>query len=286
MGRYASQLHRRLASKPNGLLTKDLKKSPGEPLPVGVADIETLIKKGHDPIHAAYVSMQQLSSLFAEGVAELSEMKSWAGTVEKAATEYRPDGPPISPLTRSYFWLWALYDLCIGKSADTLGHCQIAANDLIQMNVHQLEALKNLAASRMGIYEHIGFEGPHIRLRELFTNEHLICHCTSGYQGNEGELWYVRLVPPLEPEVAIYWVSMTTPYVLLGASKADWTAFLKRTVVQLDRPNERTRLHYLLKYGLSPNYWNEFVFTAFHHYQFDAVFLTGIPDVKASLPHA
>ena len=102
----------------------------------------------------------------------------------------------------------------------------------------------------------------------------------------KGELWYVRLLPPLEPQLARYWIAMTTPYILLDASKADWIAFLKRTMLQCEGPNEPKRLYNLLKFGLDPNYWNEFVFKAYHHYQADAVFLTGIPDMKATLPHA
>ena len=38
-----------------------------------------------------------------------------------------PSGPPISPLTRSFFTAWAFYDLLIGAS-DTLGTCLIDAN--------------------------------------------------------------------------------------------------------------------------------------------------------------
>ena len=114
----------------------------------------------------------------------------------------------------------------------------------------------------------------------------MTCHCPTGYTGKKGELWYVRLLPPLEPDHAIYWIAMTTPYVLIGASKSDWTAFLKRTMLQCDGPNDPTRLHNLFKYGLDPNYWNEFVFKSYHHHQHDAAFLTGIPDMEATLPHA
>jgi len=88
--------------------------------------------------------------------------------------------------------------------------------------------------------------GAWVDLRELITNNNLTCHCPTGYTGKKGELWYVRLLPPLEPDHAVYWVAMTTPYVLLGASKADWVAYLKRAMVQSDGPNDATRLHYLL----------------------------------------
>ena len=196
-----------------------------------------------------------------------------------------PAGPPMSPLTASYFWMWALYDLRIGNSTDTMAYCQIAANDVIQMNPDQLRAAKNLEQSSMGIYEHVGMEGPHIQLLELITNDLFVCHCPTGYAGKEGELWYVRLLPPLEPELATYWVAMTTPYILIDASKADWIAFLKRAMLQFKDRNERTRLRNLLKHGPEPNYWNEFVFKAYHHPQQDAIFLAGIPDLKSSLPH-
>lgn len=286
MGNYAKRLHKKLLSKAAGLPTKSPQRRPGEPLPGGVTDIETMIKDGYDPIHAAYLFVQQMSSHFAEGVSELPEMNAWAQAVTEAEEEYMPSGPPMSPLTRSYFWMWALYDLRIGKSTGTLSYCQIAANDVILMNPHQLDACKKLEASRMGIYEHVGREGPHIRLRELITNNLFICHCPAGYVGKEDELWYVRLAPPLEPELAIYWIAMTTPYVLTEASKSDWLVFLKRAMIQFDGANESTRLHHLMKYGPETHYWNEFVFKAYHHHQADAIFLAGIPDVKATLPHA
>jgi hypothetical protein len=73
--------------------------------------------------------MQQMTSHFAECVFHLPEIEAWTRAVEKAEDEYLPAGPPMSPLTRSYFWMWALYDLRIGKSTDTLAYCQIAAND-------------------------------------------------------------------------------------------------------------------------------------------------------------
>ena len=286
MGEYAKRLHRRMASKAGSLPTKEPKRRPGELLPGGIKDIPTLIKEGLDPIHAAYVFMQNFTSQFAEGISRFPEMKAWANIVEKAEDEYMPSGPPMSPLTGSYFWTWALYDLRIGKSTDTVAYCQIALNDVIQMNPHQLEAAKKLEASRMGIYEHIGREGRYIRLKELIPDHQLICSCPSGYRGRRGDLWYVRLPPPLEPELGTFWVAMTTPYILIETSKVDWIAYLKRTMVHCEGSNEATRLHYLMKFGLEPNYWNEFVFKGYCNYQQDAVFLTGIPDIESSLPHA
>lgn len=102
-------------------------------------------------------------------------------------------------------------------------------------------------------------------------------------RGTTGELWYVRLLPPLLPDLAHYHVAFTTPYILM-ASQNEWSQFLRRALV--GSVNEATGLHRFFKYGPDPNSWNEFVFKAYHHHRSDAIFLAGIPDLKATLPHA
>ena len=286
MGDISKKLHRKLASKSGNLPTKVPKRRPGEPLPGGFRDIEMLIKDGLDPVHAGYVYIQQMSSYFAEGVSQLPEMKSYAKLAGDAEEEYMPSGPPMSPLTGSYFTCWAFYDLRFGKDGDTIAKCQIEANDLVLLNPDQLDVLKKLSESRMGIYEHIGFADGFVRLRELITGDEFSCLCTSGYKGRSGELWYVRRLPPLMPELATFHVLFTTPYILIESTKDDWMQFLKRTLLKADGNDDRERLHQLLKFGLSTNYWNEFVFQAYHHHQAQAIFLSGIPDLKATLPHA
>ena len=286
MGDISKKLHRKLASKSGNLPTKVPKRRPGEPLPGGIRDIEMLIKDGLDPVHAAYVYIQQISSHFAEGVSQLPEMKLYAKLAGDAEEEYMPSGPPMSPLTGSYFTCWAFYDLRFGKDGDTIAKCQIEANDLVLLNPDQLDVLKKLSESRMGIYEHIGFADGLVRLRELITGDEFSCLCTAGYKGKSGELWYVRRLPPLMPELATFHVLFTTPYILIESTKDDWMQFLKRTLLKADGNDDHERLHQLLKFGLSTNYWNEFVFQAYHHHQAQAIFLAGIPDLKVTLPHA
>jgi len=245
--------------------------------------IEKFIQDGLDPIHAVYAFVHQIMSFFSEGVSELPEMDKFADLVAKAEEEYLPSGPPMSPLTTSYFTTWASYDLRFAGT-DSICKCLIEANDVVRMNPDQLDALQKLAASRMGIYEHVGIEGAHIRLRELVTDTEFICHNASGYRGRVGELWYIRLLPPLLPDLARYHIGFTTPYILVGANKADWTAYLKKQF--FGTSGAQKALHDLMKYGLTINHWNEFIFQAYHHHQIDAIFLAGLPDVKGSRPHA
>ena len=285
MGNISKRLHRKLARQSGNLPTKAPTRRPGEPLPGNVKDVQTLINEGLDPIHAVYAYIQQLTSHFAERVSLFPEMKSYAKAIARAEEEYLPSGPPMSPLTRSFFTTWAFYDFRIGGTGNAVAECQTDANDVLLMNSDQLEALKNLQSSRMGIYEHGGVENDKIRLRELITDQEFSCHCGSGYTGQPGELWYARLLSPLLPEHADYHIVFTTPYILIHSTRGDWGDFLSRSILPY-KSNTRQALYRLLKYGPEPQYWNEFVLKAYHHHQSDAIFLAGVPDLQDSLPHA
>lgn len=286
MGEPSKRLHQRLAGRRASTEKRGKRRRPGEPLPGDIKGIETLINEGYDPVHAAYASLQQSTAHFAERVSQFPEVGEWTNAVAEAEDEYLPSGPPMSPLTGSFFWTWALYDLRIGKSSDTMASCQMGLNDLFRFNPHQMKAMQNLSRSRMGIYEHVGMAGRHVRLKELLTDEEFVCLCTAGYSGRRGELWYVRLLPPLEPEQAPYHITFTTPYILIEASKDDWLSYLQRTLAVRRHGESREALRWLMKHGPEPLYWHEFVFLAYCRHQSDAVFLAGIPDLKATLPHA
>jgi hypothetical protein len=237
-----------------------------------------------DPLHAVYVAVQNVTSLFAQRVSRYPEFEPYYQVVAKSDEEYQPSGPPMSPLTGSYFTTWAFFDLRFGPEHETIGTCLLDAGELVGMAPDVTEAIHLMSGTRMGIYEHAGTQGGQTRLRELITGDEFECYVPAGYPGRQGELWFVRLCPPIEP--VAYHVALTTPYILMDFGKADWTAYLSKSLIGLTAPEKRRRLHELLKYGREPNQWNEFIFQAYHHHQFDAIFLTGLPDVRGSLPHA
>jgi hypothetical protein len=57
-------------------------------------------------------------------------------------------------------------------------------------------------------------------------------------------------------------------------------------MVGIKASSEPEALHWLLMFGPRMNYWNEFVFLAYHNQQANAIYLSGIPDLKSTLPHA
>jgi len=258
-------------------------------LPKDVKSFKALVRSGHHPLHAIYIAAQNFTSFFAEEVSQFSELDSYWQIYDPAQKEYMPGGPPLSPLTNSFFTTWAFFDLRFGPDQETIGTCLLDVSDLLRIDLVMVETIRRFQDSRMGIYEHVGTEDGRSRLRELVTNNEFICHVPSGYQGKPGELWYVRLCsPPLD--VVDFHIAVTTPYILIGTSKADWTAYLNKSL--LGSSDKKKALYEFMKFGKAARSprpdesWSEFVFQAYHHHQFEAIFLTGLPDVKGSLPHA
>ena len=235
-----------------------------------------------DPLHTVYLAVQHAASIFAERVSVLDEFEPYYEIVVKAEDEYMPSGPPMSPLTRSYFTTWAFFDLRFGPYKETMAKCLLNAGTMLGFDAKVMDAIRTCSESRMGIYELEKHKGSRCLLRELVTEEQVECYVPSGYQGRVGELWYGRILPPIRP--VKYYVFLTTPYVLLNFGKVDWTAYLNKSLLDLKVP-PGMRLAHFLKHGREPNQWNEFVFQAYHHHQSDAIFLTGLPDVPGSLPH-
>ena len=118
MGEISRRLHRKLTKlAPPG--ARDVPPKgwrPQEPAP----DIPKLIAEGYDPVHAAYIFVHHITSVFSENVSRFPEMRTYAKEVGNAEEEYMPSGPPMSPLTTSYFTSWAFFDHRIGKTTDTL----------------------------------------------------------------------------------------------------------------------------------------------------------------------
>lgn len=249
----------------------------------GVHDVEGLVEQGYDPNHATYIWIQNLASWFAERMTELPEFDSYCKIISKAEDEYMPDGPPISPLTRSFFTAWAFFDVRFGRNRESIGSIMIDLAPQIGMDAVSAKALRQFQSSRMGVYEHAGLAGSKIRLRELWTDKELVCHVPVKHRGKKGELWFTRLCPSVT-ELTDYHVVWGTPYILKQTTKKDWIEFLNRSLLKVK--DKEAGLHRFLKYGRGVNYWNEFVFAAYCGHTREAVFLTGVPDIRSSLPHA
>ena len=254
-----------------------------EDLQETVASEEELAKL--HPAHALYAYAQNQAGVLSEQMTQSPAMSRFVDLVGNAEEEYLPSGPPMSPLTTSYFTCWALFDACIGASRETIGTCTIAMASEIGLAPHLLRLIKAMQESRMGFYVLQGFEADCAVLREMVTGIECRAIVPSGHRGDQGELWLVRVLPPPMPGSSPH-VVFTTPYLILRPGPEEWIAYFARTLPKIDPANTQRAYKILMKYGPERNYWNDYIFEAYVNHRTEVVFIAGLPDVEESRPHS
>ena len=249
-----------------------------------------------DPLHAVYVYGQNKLSVIVEQLAELPVMSELTEAYTLAEQKYMPSGPPMSPLTQSYFCCWGFFDLCVGKMRESFGSIAIEVCKFLGVDQGLIRIFKKMESSRMGFYVHEGFCGQHVMLREFMTGKKIKAIVPSGYGGRPGEIWLVRIMPePFEELRMGYSVVFTTPYII-GMVKeklfyqvsdhTEWQAFFERAIPKSGKKDDTAAYEQFMKYGLSRDYWNEYIFEAYVNHNQGAILLTGFPDIPLSRPHS
>ncbi len=249
--------------------------------------LRDLLAKGYDPAHAAYIYAQNFASFLSEQMSSMKELRQFAGIVGEAEDDYLPSFPPQSPVTTSHFTMWALFDVLFGQSHETIGTCLLRLARDMPFPGWLVDAIGAMQTSRMGFYVHDGFEDRFVRLREIDGEDVKLCHTASGYKGAEGQIWFGRLVPPMNNLVK-YHIVFTTPYIMTQTTETMISAYIKREIKRVAGRRLARGMDardFVLKHGPSPNHWNEYIFCAYSNYMNDAVFIAGVPDDAESLPH-
>ncbi len=250
----------------------------------------------YDPVHGMYIYGQNQLSVLIEQLAELPMLEPLTDAYAEAQDDYMPSGPPISPLTKSYFCGWGYFDLHAGAHRETLGTVTIELCKFFKVDAGLIRIFEIMQQSRMGMYLHEGISGRYVLLRELITHREIRAISPSGYHGRPGEIWFARVLPaPFDHEQLDYSVVFTTPYVagklkdkqtFSRMTAQDWVAYFERNLDQTGFDDQELAYAFLMKYGLSRNYWNEYIFLAYLNHQPDIICLAGFPDMPSSLPHS
>ena len=232
------------------------------------------------PVHAMYVNAFNVASVISERISELKPMAPFVDLISEADETYLPQGPPMSPLTGSYFNSWALFDACVGPANETIATIILDLAGVFGMDPEWERLIRLLQQSRMGVYLHRGVENGLAILEEPITG--IVHHglVPAGYLGQKDELWFVRVLPPPTPggEEAVVHI---TPYVLIRPGLREWLTYFGRAIAPnftvADYENH-------MKFGPSRNYWNEFIVEAYVNNRKEVIYLAGVPDIPESLP--
>jgi hypothetical protein len=237
------------------------------------------------PLHARYVAVQNQISVMCEQLLALPQLARLAKVLSDAEDTYLPSGPPMSPLTSSYFFYWSTFDAAVGIRRETLGTCLIALLKHLGSDPEFVRLVEIMQGSRMGLYLRLRVEDECVWLRDLGTGLDMSCLVPAGYLGRPEEVWLARVFPPPSAEFRDS-IVMTTPYVIVHPRAPDWYTFLERTLPKLKYSTPHETYERLMKYGLSLNYWNEYIFEAYAGAKTSAIFLRGLPDIDLSRPHS
>jgi len=100
--------------------------------------LDAIIKKykdePSDPLHQYYVCGQHILSMFAELKSPLAQMQQYTKEIIRSEDDYQPSGPPISPLTNSYFTLWSFLDFVFGRNKETIASCLLDSFDALELS--------------------------------------------------------------------------------------------------------------------------------------------------------
>lgn len=249
-----------------------------------------------DIAHAAYCYAQNQLSILIEQMIELPPLKKLATAYDTAMDVYTPGYPPMSPITKSYFTCWASFHLATeGAKKETMTSIAVDFCRFIQVDISLLSLYENMEQSRMGIYRHMGCEGEFVHLTELVTHKNIKAIRTTNFEGQPGELWFVRILPPpFDTPHLDHHVVFNTPYVLVANTKYEhaehsvedeWLCYFDRVLPATGIEDQGDAYEHLMRYGLTSTYWLEFVFLAYINYMEGAIFIGGYPDIRESLPH-
>jgi len=249
-----------------------------------------------DPLHALYSYGQNQMSVLAEQLSALPMFSKISKLAVAAEDEYMPSGPPMSPLTMSYFSYWEFFDLSVGKKRESFGTVGISLYESLGVDIGLVNILRVMQQSYMGVFILEDCRHRVFRFRELITNNSIEAIVPSGYVGKKGEVWFCRILPPLQEILPMtYSIVLTTPYVVGMLERRGWSAksaeslwksYFDRHLKSGNEDDRKSAYRQLMKYGVETNYWNEYIFLGYCGYEKEVIFLAGVPDIPSSLPHA
>lgn len=243
-----------------------------------------IIKSGYEPNLRVYTNCQNLLSVFAEEITLHRDFRSYNKRILNVENRYLPSFPPMSPVTNAYFAYWTLCDFQFGKNKETMTSIFADVGAVKGFGEEEISVSNALKDSCMKFYLHMGFENGFLLLKDILTERVSRCISNSGYNGLEGEIWFVRMVPNID-KIHDFQVVLTTPYIILRNSEVDWISFFQRQGIEQGDPEMELKYQRFMKNNPTLNYWMEYLLDAYVNFKPHSIMLTGIPDISGSKPH-
>ncbi len=244
--------------------------------------VDALVEKGHDPQHAMYLSAQNILSTLIQSICVLKEFDKLNKVVETAEEQYSPSWPPMSPISNSCHFTWSCFDVRVGLDKESYLTCLLDLRRTLGLSDFMCHIFTLFDASRLGVYEVVEHSGTKVLLEEIYTRKRYRCISASPPEGCIGQLWLVRILPPITDHFDDFTV-FTSPYVLTD-KKTAWLQFFDRSFIKGGLASKQGYENFM-ECGLSHFYWVEYIFQAYSAHTAVSIDLSGFPDKGESRPH-
>ena len=201
--------------------------------------------------------------------------------------EYMPSGPPMSPITRSFFSSWMILDALINENV-TLGTLYSRYIHEKKVMLYTAQAMDHLNESSVTVYQVTGGDLRKTILwdilgkRELVASISIYDYSLASYEPAVGDVWYTRILPPLQGCSLDCYSVFGTPIIFRKTTRVDWENFFLRR--QAGKSEALNGISNFIKHGNSFGYWLEFVFQTYIGHTREVIFAEGLPDMKDSRP--
>lgn len=232
-----------------------------------------------DPAFLIYMQVVEFILMIATLLSSHPSLKKNMIWLQKIENKYRSDDL-LGCVTDSYFNFWRLFDLQIDESGETIATLCLSIAEYLGNYQEELQDLAIKACNtRMGLYVNIGEKDGNLLLREILTNKEIEAICPTIYQGQEGEIWFVRIFPPVEEDQPS--IIMTTPYIIMETTEEEWINFFKRIGLSRDSIEWEKALEGFMKHGPKPDYWLKYISEkSIPSEEEDCIFIWGLPKVR------
>ncbi len=198
--------------------------------------------------------------------------------------EYMPSGPPMSPITKTFFSSWMALDALINEKF-TLGLLFSRYIQEKKVMGYAAKAMDNLNDSFVSLYQVVGGDLKKtilwdiVEKREIEASIPIYDYSVATYSPAIGEVWYARILPPLNEEQFVHTV-LGTPLIFRHTTRDDWEGYLSRRIAGKDQSTEGLKKHF--KHGDTFGSWLEFVLQTYVNHTREVIFAQGLPDINES----
>lgn len=218
-------------------------------------ELQTLLEE-LDPSFLLYMNMIECLLIISTIVRKNPRLDSFNNFVSEAEKKYTP-GSWQSCVTESFFNMWLLFDIPIEDNSCLAELCLKVANTINPIKSNLQSLIEKGISSRVGLYEVLSRDEHQVYFKEMITGKEIQAICPTGYMGQPGELWLVRLFPPVDSHGNS--IVVTTPYCICNTDQEDWADYFAEKGIRCEMLQPCETMSHFMKQMSEKGFWLNYI---------------------------